>query len=456
MITNAKKNEASSWGGLKVINPGWVDPEHFATKLRVRDGALPYGNGRSYGDSCLNASGRAIACRSAARILAFDPLAGVLEAEAGVLLSDIIATVAPHGWLPAVLPGTQFVTLGGAIANDIHGKNHHRRGTFGCHVTEIHLDRSDTGRLVLRPDANAGLFKATIGGMGMTGLIRKATIQLMPIGALSVRQVTTRFDTLEAYFNLAEAADAKHEYAVAWIDSLARGSRFGRGHLICGDHDTSGGLAVTNASKRLSVPFTPPASPLQGPFLRLFNELYFRSAPAGRSERTVRHDRFFFPLDGIGDWNRLYGPRGLHQHQSLLPDPAAFDTVKSLLECTQKNGHGSFLTVLKRFGSVTSPGIMSFPRQGYTLTLDFPDKGRTTRALLAKLDEITLSAGGSVNPYKDRRMSPETFHASFPQWPQLEAVRDPALLSDFWRRTALRLAKRNDQSAAIRMRETAA
>lgn len=428
-----------SWGGVCVKDPNWVDAGDFPTMGPTPAGALPFGNGRSYGDSCLNAQGRAIASQTSNRILSFDAQTGLLEAEAGVLLSEIIADVAPHGWFPPVVPGTQFVTLGGAIANDIHGKNHHRRGTFGCHIPEIRLERTDTGGHVLHADENADLFRATIGGMGLTGLIRTATLQLMPIGSSNIRQVLTRFDRLEDYFDLAAAADAKHEYSVAWIDSLARGRAFGRGHLIAGDHETTGEHPKGHAGSRWSVPWTPFISPLRGPALKLFNEAYFRSAKPGTSEQTVRFDKFFFPLDGIGHWNRLYGPRGLHQHQSVIPEAAGFDTVAALLACTQRHGQGSFLTVLKRFGDQASPGLMSFPRPGYTLTLDFPDRGQMTLDLLRELDEITCRAGGAVNPYKDRRMSPETFEASFPQWEQLEAVRDPALVSDFWRRTAGRL-----------------
>lgn len=412
-------------------------PAQYLSQPVLPGSALPFGNGRSYGDTCLNAEGNVITSRAESRVLSFDPSTGLLEAEAGVLLSEVIALSAPQGWFPPVVPGTQFVTLGGAIANDIHGKNHHRKGTFGRHVTEIHLERSGEGRLILKPDDQTGLFAATVGGLGLTGLIRKAVLQLMPVGSSSIRQVTTRFDNLETYFDLVHAADQEHEYAVAWIDSLSTGKYFGRGHLIAGDH-VGGDVGTEVAAAQLfRVPFTPPISPLQGPFLSIFNETYFRGSPPGVSAKTVPSGKFFFPLDRIGRWNRLYGPRGLHQHQSVIPEKGAFEIVKSLLECTQKHRHGSFLTVLKRFGDVASPGFMSFPRAGYTLTLDFPDKGLKTLHLLQRLDEITLSAGGGINPYKDRRMSPETFKTSFPQWKLLEEMRDPALLSDFWRRTVL-------------------
>nr|WP_206026951.1 FAD-binding oxidoreductase [Jiella endophytica] len=406
-------------------------------------GLLPFGNGRSYGDSCHNDRGTLLDARQGAepKITAFDPVTGHLTADAGVLFSEITRHAAPHGWFLPVTPGTQFVTLGGAIANDIHGKNHHRRGTFGRWVEAIELERSDRGQLTLTPDENAGLFAATISGMGLTGLIRRATIRLMKVPSLSIVETTTRFDRLADYFDLAEAADERHEYAVAWIDSLAGGQSLGRGHLICGDHAETGDMSGEAGGRLASVPFTPPVSPLAGPFLKAFNEAYFRKAKAGTSVRTVPFAGFFYPLDRIGAWNRLYGPRGLFQHQSVVPFAGAETVVRSLIECARHHGHGSFLTVLKRFGDLKSPGLTSFPRPGYTLTLDFPHRGDRTLKLLAELDRLTIEAGGAVNPYKDARMSAATFAAGFPGWRQLEAERDPAMLSDFWRRTALRLGE---------------
>ena len=400
---------------------------------------LPFGNGRSYGDSCLNDEGLLIDSRDGARIHAFDPIEGILTADAGVLLSEITRRVASAGWFLPVSPGTQFVTLGGAIANDIHGKNHHRRGTFGRWVESFELQRSDRGRLVCSPDENPELFAATISGMGLTGLIRTATIQLLKVPSLSIVQTTTRFERLAEYFALAPEADRRHEYAVAWIDSLRSGLSLGRGHLICGDHAAEGDRAGIARKPLATVPLTPPISPLGGLALRAFNQAYFRKAPAGTTTATVPFDQFFYPLDRIGRWNRLYGPAGLHQHQSVVPLVNAEPVVRALLECAVAHGHGSFLTVLKRFGSSKSPGLTSFPREGYTLTLDFPHRGAKTLVLLAELDAITVSAGGAVNPYKDSRMSAETFAAGFPRWRELETVRDPVILSDFWRRTALQL-----------------
>ncbi len=402
---------------------------------------LGYGNGRSYGDSCLNAGGALVDMRSANRILAFDPETGILTAEAGVFLSDIIAHVSRHGYFPPVVPGTQNVTLGGAIANDVHGKNHHRRGSLGAHVLSLSLLRSDGRTYVCSADCHPGLFRATIAGMGLTGLILKATMRLMRVGSPHVVQTVRPFRRLSEYFDMAEDADARNEYAVAWIDQLAAGDAAGRGLLLAGNHaEGAEGADHDTAPSRLSVPVQPPFTVLNRPFLRLFNAAYRWNNGRRREPERVPAKSFFFPLDSVAHWNRLYGPGGLFQHQSVIPEAAARDAVPALLSTARARGQGSFLTVLKRFGDRPSPGILSFPRPGYTLTLDFPNRGARTQALLADLDRIAIEAGGAVNPYKDARMPAHVFEASFPEWRALDEHRDPAFVSDFWRRTALALS----------------
>ena len=401
---------------------------------------LGYGNGRSYGDSCQNEAGSVVDMRPLNRIRALNAETGVLEAEAGVLLSDIIAHVAPYGFFPAVVPGTQFVTLGGAIANDVHGKNHHRRGTFGCHVESLALLRSDGKTYRCSATDNARLFRATIGGMGLTGLILSASIRLMRVPSLDIVEQATPFRDLGEFFELAEAADRANEYAVAWIDQLAGGR--GRGLLFSGNHAEHGSHAALHAGGRLAVPLQPPFNVLNRPFLTAFNAAYRWKKGRSAALRQVGYQGFFFPLDGLSDWNRLYGPNGLYQHQSVVPEEAARLAVPALLEATKRAGQGSFLTVLKRFGKVRSPALLSFPRPGFTLTLDFPNRGEKTFSLLNELDRITVEAGGAVNPYKDARMGADTFAASFPEWQRLEALRDPAFISDFWARTAKKLDMR--------------
>ncbi|WP_027034759.1 FAD-binding oxidoreductase [Mesorhizobium ciceri] len=410
---------------------------------------LAYGNGRSYGDSCQNEAGAVVDMRSLNRIHAFNAETGVLEADAGVLLSDIIAHAAPYGFFPAVVPGTQFVTLGGAIANDVHGKNHHRRGTFGCHVESFTLLRSDGKTHRCSATDNTRLFAATIGGMGLTGLILSASIRLMRVHSLDIVEKATPFRDLCEFFDLAEAADQANEYAVAWIDQLAGGRNSGRGLLLSGNHAEHGSHAASCVGGNFSVPVQPPFNVLNRPFLTAFNAAYRWRKSRATVPRQAGYQGFFFPLDGVRDWNRLYGPKGLFQHQSVVPEETAREAVPALLAAARQAGQGSFLTVLKRFGSIRSPALLSFPRPGYTLTLDFPNRGAATLTLLRELDRITVEAGGAVNPYKDARMGAEIFASSFPEWQRLEALRDHAFMSDFWARTAKRLdARRGSVEAA--------
>jgi len=403
---------------------------------------LPFGNGRSYGDTCHNDAGTLADMRGSARIVAFNPDSGVLEAESGVMLHRIIDYCAPYGFFLPVTPGTRFVTLGGAVANDVHGKNHHVRGTLGRHVEQIELVRSD-GTHTLSRTANPALFAATIGGMGLTGIITRVRLKMMKVGSLNVVERLQPFATLDAYFDQADAADAANEYAVAWLDQL-HGER---GVLMTANHADDGDYRTAVHAPRLSVPFELPMSVLNHFSLKAFNTAFhFAKARKAGRDRVTGFAGFFYPLDAVGHWNRLYGPAGLYQHQSAIPFAAAREAIPAMLAASRKAGQASFLTVLKRFGDIASPGLMSFPVPGYTLTLDFPNKGRKTLALLDDLDRITVEAGGRVNPYKDARMGARTFAASFPQWGQLEALRDPALCSDFWRRTALTLSKNGNGS----------
>ncbi|WP_031254774.1 FAD-binding oxidoreductase [Mesorhizobium sp. L48C026A00] len=414
----------------------------------TRNALLAYGNGRSYGDSCQNGAGTIVDMRPLNRIRAFNAETGVIEAEAGVLLSDIIAHAAPYGFFPAVVPGTQFVTLGGAIANDVHGKNHHRRGTFGCHVESLTLLRSDAQAHYCSATENERQFAATIGGMGLTGLILSASIRLMRVPSLDIIEKVTPFRDLGEFFELAEAADQANEYVVAWIDQLAGGQSRGRGLLFTGNHAEHGSHVALRAGENLSVPFQPPFNVLNRPFLTAFNAAYRWKKGRSTAPRQVGYQGFFFPLDGVGNWNRLYGPNGLFQHQSVMPQDVARRVVPTLLAAAKRARQGSFLTVLKRFGGVRSPALLSFPRPGFTLTLDFPNRGRATLALLKELDQITVEAGGAINPYKDARMGDDVFAASFPEWQRLEAIRDPAFMSSFWARTAKKLEARHGTAEA--------
>jgi FAD/FMN-containing dehydrogenase len=411
-----------------------VAPHDWLTAPTRSRPVLAYGNGRSYGDSCLNDGGVLIEGRKAGRILAFDRGSGLVTCEGGVLLDQLLALVVPAGWFPPVSPGTSLVTIAGALANDVHGKNHHRAGTFGRHVRAFELVRSSGERLTCAPDLNAGLFAATIGGMGLTGFVTQVTLQLVPVASPEMLQEAIRFDGLDRFFALAAESDASHDYTVAWIDSLASGSAFGRGVFFRANHAPAGGGPPARPKRTLPFPLTPPVSLLNGTTLRAFNWLY-RNAQARTPEpHRIGYRPFFYPLDRVRDWNRAYGPRGLRQFQCVVPMADARPAVEEMLRRTLAAGEASFLTVLKLFGDAPSPGLMSFPVAGATLTLDFPDRGARTERLLAELDAVTIAAGGRINPYKDARMSPAVFEASFPHWRDFAGHIDPGFSSGFWRR----------------------
>lgn len=411
-------------------------PVQLAALQAEQGSTLAYGAGRSYGDSCLAASDHVLHMAALDRFMAADWATGRLTAEAGVTLADILAVAIPRGWFLAVTPGTRFVTLGGAIANDVHGKNHHRRGTFGRQVRRFGLYRSDAGRLTCSPEQEPLLFAATIGGLGLTGVIEWAEIQLMPIRSSHLDVVTQRFGSLDEFFVLSDELDARHEFGVAWIDCVASGRKAGRGVYAAGDFASEGGLAVEEG-RRLTVPVTPPVSLVNAASLHAFNAAYWHRAPAVRRHSVSGYAPFFYPLDGLLRWNRLYGRRGFQQYQALLPLSVARDGVQALLEAIAGSGMGSFLAVLKRCGDVPSPGLLSFPRPGITLALDFPQCDALAADLFPRLDAIVREAGGRLYPAKDAHMSGEDFRHAYPAWVQLEALRDPALLSRFWQRVTL-------------------
>jgi FAD/FMN-containing dehydrogenase len=394
---------------------------------------LPFGAGLSYGDSCLAASGHVLHMRPLDRFISADWAAGLLTAEAGVTLEEILTIAIPRGWFVAVTPGTKYITLGGAIANDVHGKNHHRKGTFGRHVLRFGLLRSDLGRVVCSPGERPELFDATIGGLGLTGLIEWAEIRLMPIRSSQIDSVTQRFGDLDEFFALSAELDPQHEFCVSWIDCAATGKMMGRGVYMAGDFTSDGPLAVEN-TRKLAVPLTPPISLVNGLSLRAYNELHWRKAGRVRTSAKLGYDTFFYPLDAILKWNRIYGPKGFQQYQALIPEREAPAGIHALLAAIAESGTGSFLAVLKRCGDVSSPGLLSFPQPGTTLALDFPQTDQLGSRLFPRLDAIVRETRGRLYPAKDAHMSGEDFRRSYPAWSQLESLRDPALMSRFWQR----------------------
>lgn len=425
-----------SWGRYPRATQQLAPVTDRAALLPAVDGLmLPHGNGRSYGDSCLNPDGTLLMARSLDRFIAFDPATGVVRCEAGVTLAEIIELAMPQGWFLPVTPGTRYATVGGAIANDVHGKNHHRAGSFGHHVRALELLRSDGQRIELDGDDGTGRFAATVGGLGLTGFITWAELQLRRVPGPWIETESIRFDSLDDFFALSRDSAAGFEYTVAWIDCLATGKQLGRGHFLRGDHARGDPRAATpSAMPRRSIPFVPPVSMVNGLTLRPFNTLYYWRQPARRKRHLSHYQSYFYPLDGINDWNRMYGPGGFLQHQCVLPPAAARDATAALLSEISRSGRGSFLAVLKEFGDAPAPGMLSFPRPGTTLALDFPNTGPDLFRMLERLDRIVAEAGGAVYPAKDARMSGALFRQAFPAWEAFSQHIDPRFSSGFWRR----------------------
>ena len=373
--------------------------------------------GRSYGDSAL--ASQVLGTRYLDHLAAFDAATGVLTCEAGVSLDTILRTFVPRGWFLPVTPGSRFVTVGGAIASDVHGKNHHGAGTFCAHVQRLELLLGNGERLDASPSDNAELFHATCGGMGLTGIILSVTVQLKPIVASDILQTTIKAPNLEAVLE-AFAANAASTYSVAWIDCLARGSSLGRSLLMLGENATSGPLTV-QAKPPTPVPFDLPAALLNRTSVQAFNSLYYGHVRQTASQKRIAFEPFFYPLDAIGHWNRLYGRPGFVQDQFVLPQAAGVAGLRQVIERIAESGQGSFFAVLKVFGPANA-NYLSFPQAGFTLALDFKVEPAVFE-LLDELDAIVLHHGGRLYLAKDARMSAATFRAGYPNWPAFEEVR---------------------------------
>ena len=424
-------------------------PEDLPGLLPPGATLIARGNGRSYGDAALNPE-LTLSMLAMNRMRAFDAGTGLLDCEAGVLLTDILETFLPRGWFPPVVPGTRLVTVGGMIAADVHGKNHHRDGTFGAHVESLTLAGADGAIRECGRTENADLFRATLGGMGLTGVILSVRFRLRPVETAFVMAETLAARDLDETMALFEAS-RDWPYSVAWIDCLARGAGLGRAVVTRGAFIERGALPPHLASNplrpapagKLRVPADVPSALLNRVSIGLFNALFYRRG-RGRARsgaRPVHFDRFFFPLDRIEAWNRLYGRRGFVQYQCVLPKGESVAGVAALLERAAASGQGSFLAVLKLFGPA-GEGLMSFPMEGYTLALDFPVRSGTA-ALLDGLDEITHRHGGRVYLAKDARCAPERMREGYPRLGAFKAVRaeaagaPPGFASELSRRLAL-------------------
>ena len=443
---SAQEALLSGWGRTAptratVVRP--ADADGVADALAGARGVIPRGLGRAYGDAAQNAGGRVIDVTGMRRVLSLDLERGLVTAEAGLDLESLIRLVLPHGWFVPVTPGTRHVTIGGAIACDVHGKNHHVDGAFSRHVERFELVTPGGERREVLPGED--LFAATAGGMGLTGVVVRATVRLIPVTSAYMRVATERVGGLDALMGSMVERDAEFRYSVAWIDCLKQGEAMGRGILLRGDHAAAGELPAKLRRDplryappvRLQVPDLVPSGLLNPLTARAFNAVWYAKAPAREHVGYEAITPFFHPLDAVGAWNRAYGRRGFVQYQGVVPDGAG-EAVRDMLARVSGAGTSSFLAVLKRFGPGT--GWLSFPMPGWTLALDIPATARELPSVLDALDEIVVGAGGRVYLAKDARVRPELLERMYPELPRWREVQrsvDPrgAMRSDL----ALRL-----------------
>ncbi|SFD86426.1 FAD/FMN-containing dehydrogenase [Lentibacillus persicus] len=430
MIKPVKKQMAG-WGNFPKHTGFVYQPETVQDIQAILDdndsSQIAYGLGRSYGDNALNENNGMLVLDHLNHMLAFDADTGLLTCEAGVSLSEIIDVFLPRGFFPPVTPGTKLVTVGGAIANDVHGKNHHTDGTFSEFVSSFDLLLASGQVMTCSRDENADVFWATVGGIGLTGIIVRATIQLMRVETSQIKATYEKADNLDEAFNRFQENDANYKYSVAWIDCLSTGDALGRSVLMRGDHaersDLDKGVRDPLALPKkpgLKVPMNAPSFALNYWSISAFNQLYYKSYK--NESKLVDLTSFFHPLDAIGDWNKLYGKNGFVQYQAVFPkDNAPKEGIRQLLQKLSSEKRSSFLAVLKSSGKAND-GLLSFPMEGYTLALDIPIK-RGLFSFLKELDDIVVSFGGRVYLAKDSTLDIETFHKMYPNWEEFMAVK---------------------------------
>lgn len=430
----------TSWGRVKRqrsprLAPSFLD--HVPGMMRAASSTtlLGIGLGRSYGDSGLNGAGTVVDMTALDRVIAFDPASGIIRAEAGLSLSDLLRIVVPHGWFLATTPGTRFVTLGGAVANDVHGKNHHVAGTLGCSIRRLGLHRSDLGPLELSPTDNAELFRATIAGLGLTGLITWVELQLVRVPGSYLGAENVPFTGYAEFAAIARDSATTHEHTVAWIDcTTGHDGKSTRGLFSRANWLPDGLYKAHTDETRKALPIELPGFAINPLSLKAFNALYYTAGARKRGRSRAHYAPFFYPLDAIRNWNRAYGRAGFYQYQCVVPNRSADAAIPEMLGEIARSGQGSCLAVLKTFGDKPSPGLMSFPVDGVTLALDFPNRKARTHQLFERLDAIVAEASGRLYPAKDGRMPAALFRAGYPALEQFARQIDPNFQSDFWRR----------------------
>lgn len=427
--------EIAGWGRYPVQGCELVRPERHGELAAGGVPSIARGQGRSYGDAALNEGGRVVLTERLNRFIAFDTTHGTVSAEAGTTLAELLAVSVPQGWFPLVTPGTQYVSLGGCIAADVHGKNHHHDGAFSSSVRELELVLADGRRLRCSPQENEEAFWATVGSMGLTGLIGDVELQLQPIESAYISARHSAARDLEQAFRYLQDAEHDARYTVAWIDLTSQGPALGRSVVMAGDHAAVDALPARLRAEPLrlkprgmrNVPFDMPGWLLNPLTIRAFNALYYRVEGRKRRPFTTGYQKFFYPLDALGNWNRLYGRRGFLQYQCVVPAATALDALRQVLERLAASGHPAFLGVLKRLGE-ENLGYLSFPMAGYTLAMDLPMTGPALLRLLEELDAVVLRHGGRVYLAKDARLSAASFRAMYPRleawWPLKQSL-DP-------------------------------
>lgn len=414
------KQTITNWGNYPRVQTSIKQSkfkEAIIQQIKSATNIIARGNGRCYGDSSL--SQNICSTLQLNKILSFDEVTGIFECQSGMLLSEVLKIIVPKGFFLPVTPGTKFITIGGAIAADVHGKNHHKVGCFSKHVFSFDLLLENGTTYQCTPNQNVELFWQTCGGMGLTGIILSAKFHLKKIETAFIRQKTIKAANLSEVMQLFEANE-QSTYSVAWIDCLAKGKNLGKSLLMLGEHANLSNLNNNKKPLRLhhkqqlSIPFYFPTFALNPLTINAFNFLYYNKQWATVKDNIIHYEPFFYPLDSIGNWNKMYGKKGFTQYQFVLPMENSRVGLSEILQTIADSGEGSFLAVLKLFGTADSRAIMSFPKRGYTLALDFKISPKVF-LLLNQLDQLVLKYGGRLYLAKDARMSADFFKKTYPK-----------------------------------------